>query len=111
MKWQDHGVGAGSVLFADGRLYIHGEEGEVGMVEANSEAYQERDVSSHRIPPTHKMGKAWAYPALADGRLYIFDFGTLWCYDVKGQAAGRRSGTALMAIHAARVTVADVRRR
>jgi outer membrane protein assembly factor BamB len=29
------------------------------------------------------MEKAWAYPVVANGRLYIRDLGTLWCYDVK----------------------------
>ena len=27
--------------------------------------------------------KAWAYPAIANGKLYIRDVGSLWCYDVK----------------------------
>jgi hypothetical protein len=29
------------------------------------------------------MEKAWAYPVVANGRLYIRDLGTLWCYDIK----------------------------
>jgi hypothetical protein len=29
---------------------------------------------------------AFAYPVIADGRLYIRDLGTLWAYDIK---AGR----------------------
>src|SRR5262249_2278281 len=42
LKWQERGVGAGSVLYADGRLYIHGEKtGEVSLVEATPEAYRE----------------------------------------------------------------------
>jgi len=28
------------------------------------------------------MEKAWAYPVVADGKLYIRDHGVLWCYDV-----------------------------
>ena len=34
----------------------------------------------------HGKAKAWAYPVVANGRLYIRDWGTLWCYDV---SAGR----------------------
>jgi hypothetical protein len=30
--------------------------------------------------------KAWTYPVIANGRLYIRDNGTLWSYDIK---AGR----------------------
>jgi hypothetical protein len=29
------------------------------------------------------MEKAWAYPVVAHGRLYIRDHGTLWAYDVR----------------------------
>jgi hypothetical protein len=29
------------------------------------------------------MEKAWAYPVLADGKLYIRDHASLWCYAVK----------------------------
>jgi len=29
------------------------------------------------------MEKAWAYPVVANGRLYLRDHDTLWCYDVK----------------------------
>jgi hypothetical protein len=27
---------------------------------------------------------AFAYPVIANGRLYIHDLGTLWVYDIKG---------------------------
>ena len=33
--------------------------------------------------------KAWAYPVIADGRLYIRDADCLWCYDIKATAAGK----------------------
>jgi hypothetical protein len=26
---------------------------------------------------------AWAHPVLANGRLYVRDLGSLWCYDVR----------------------------
>ena len=29
------------------------------------------------------MEKAWAYPIVANGRLYIRDHQVLWCYDVQ----------------------------
>ena len=28
---------------------------------------------------------AWAYPVVANGRLYIRDLGALWCYDIKAR--------------------------
>jgi hypothetical protein len=29
------------------------------------------------------MEKAWAYPVVANGRLYVRDHGSLWCYNIK----------------------------
>jgi outer membrane protein assembly factor BamB len=86
-KWQNRGIGIGSICFADGRLYLHGENGDVAMVECSSDGYHEKGRFSPPDQPTGRKGKAWSYPALADGRLYIYDFGTLWSYDVKGQTA------------------------
>ena len=40
--WSERGIGAASILYADGRLYLHGENGEVALVEASPEAYKER---------------------------------------------------------------------
>ncbi len=88
IKWQERGVGAGSVCYADGRLYIHGENGEVALVEATPEAYREKGRFAPPEPPKKGPGKAWAYPVVANGRLYIREMGTVWCYDVK-EGAGK----------------------
>ena len=42
VKWQDKSLGAGSVCYADGRLYIHGENGAVVLVEATPDGYHEK---------------------------------------------------------------------
>jgi outer membrane protein assembly factor BamB len=87
-KWQSRGVGAGSICYADGNLYLHGEvKGEVALVECTSAGYHEKGRFSPSGPPGRHKGSAWSYPAIADGRLYIYDWGTLWSYDVKGKAA------------------------
>ncbi len=83
MKWDDRSVGAASLCYADGRLYLHGENGEVALVEATPEAYHEKGRFKPTDPPDRGASKAWAYPVIADGKLYIRDIGTLWCYDVK----------------------------
>jgi outer membrane protein assembly factor BamB len=91
-KWQSHGVGAGSICYADGRLYLHGEDnGDVALVESSADGYHEKGHFSPPNPPSRRKGKAWAYPALADGRLYIYDYGTLWSYDVKGKTAAAQT--------------------
>ena len=83
--WQAEGIGVGSVLLADGDLYVHGENGDVALVEATPEAYREKGRFAPPDQPkrNQQMEKAWAYPVIAGGRLYIRDLGTLWCYDIK----------------------------
>lgn len=83
--WKAEGIGSGSILYADGRLYIHGENGVVALAEATPEAYREKGRFTPPDPPKHTGGameKAWTYPIVANGRLYIRDLGTLWCYDI-----------------------------
>jgi outer membrane protein assembly factor BamB len=86
VKWRDKCVGPGSVLFADGRLYVHGENNQMALVEATPEAYREKGRFALPNPPQHARRQppevAWAYPALANGKLFVRDLGTLWCYDV-----------------------------
>lgn len=82
VKWQEPGVGAGSVCYADGRLYVHGENGQVALVEATGEGYREKGKFSPPDQPDRGRGKAWTYPVVSNGRLYIRDLGRLWCYEV-----------------------------
>lgn len=86
-KWQDRGVGPGSVLYADGLLYVHGENGDLAIFEAKPDGFSEKGRFTPPDVPDHGASKAWAYPVVADGKLYIHDWGTLWCYDVKDAAA------------------------
>ena len=85
LKWEDSSVAPGSVCYAEGRMYLHGQEtGHVALVEATAEAYREK---GHFTPPEQpdrgNSIKAWAYPVVANGRLFIRDLSTLWCYDIK----------------------------
>lgn len=84
-QWEERAIGPSSWLAADGRLYLHAEKGDVVLLEPNPKAYHEL---GHFIPPDsparlNEMEKAWAYPVVANGRLYIRDQTSLWCYDVK----------------------------
>jgi outer membrane protein assembly factor BamB len=83
VKWDDRSISPAALCYADGRLYLHGEEGDVALVEATPEAYREKGRFRPPDPPDRGASKAWAYPVVANGRLYIRDLGTLWCYDVK----------------------------
>jgi outer membrane protein assembly factor BamB len=85
VKWENQSVAPASVCFADGLLFLHGEKGDVALVETTPDAYREKGHFSPPDQPKHTrfMEKAWAYPVVANGRLYIRDLGMLWCYDVK----------------------------
>src|SRR5437867_5770179 len=85
VKWQSEGVGPGAVMYADGRLYIHGEHGDVALIEATPEAYREKGRFTPQAQPKRVRARemAWTYPVVTNGRLYIRDLGTLWCYDVR----------------------------
>jgi outer membrane protein assembly factor BamB len=85
IRWKAEGIGSGSLLYADGCLYLHGENGDVALVEATPEGYREKGRFTPPEQPKHPGGpmeKAWPYPVVADGRLYIRDLNSLWCYAV-----------------------------
>jgi len=87
VAWSDRSVAPASVCYADGMLYLHGEGGEVALVEATPEAYRERGRFAPPNQPKHgnPMEKSWVYPVIAGGRLYIRDLDTMWVYDVKAR--------------------------
>jgi outer membrane protein assembly factor BamB len=89
IKWQAPGVGPGAVQYAEGLLYVHGENGDVALVEASPDSYKERGRFTPPAQPKRARQRemAWTYPVVANGKLYIRDLGTLWCYDVKDPAA------------------------
>ena len=87
VKWTERSVGEASVLYADGRLYAHEDgTGAVVLGEVSADKFTEkgRFVPPGRPKPVNGGEKAWAYPALANGKLYVRENGVLWCYDVKG---------------------------
>lgn len=88
VKWKSANFGWGSVAAADGHLYFHFIDGSVALVEATPEAYREKGrFTPPNLPKKKQVGQfpegAFAYPIIANGRLYIRDLGTLWAYDIK----------------------------
>jgi outer membrane protein assembly factor BamB len=85
IKWEERALGAASLCFADGRLYLQGENGDVGLVEASPEGYREkgRFTPPDRPKRSQPMEKSWTYPVVAQGRLFLRDHGVLWCYEIK----------------------------
>lgn len=79
--WRDRSVGKGNVIAADGHLYILSENNVVGLVEASPTAYREKG----RFTMKDQGWPSWSHPAIAGGRLYIRDQGTLTSYDVRAK--------------------------
>ncbi|MCC6486722.1 MAG: PQQ-like beta-propeller repeat protein [Candidatus Hydrogenedentes bacterium] len=79
VKYEERGVGMGSVIFAEGMLYCYGEKGTLGLVKATPAAYEL--VSSFKVPA--EKGPYWAHPAISDGRLYVRHGDTIMAFDVK----------------------------
>jgi outer membrane protein assembly factor BamB len=77
--WRDRKGPKGSLTFADGRLYLRGEEGEILLIEPSREGLIERGRFKQ---PNRTSVPAWAHPVVANGKLYIRDQGLLLCYDV-----------------------------
>ena len=75
-------VRKGSVAFADGRIYFRSEEGPIVLVEPSRKEYLERGRFEQ---PDRTDKPAWAHPVIANGKLYIRDQDTLFCYDVKAK--------------------------
>ena len=83
VKWQERGIGTAALAFADGRLYLHGENGDVALVEPSPAGYREKGRFTPSGAPDRGPSKAWPHPVVANGRLYIRDLNVLWAYDVR----------------------------
>ena len=79
MMWRHRSVGKGSLTFADGRLYLLGEDNVVGLAEATPAGYRQTgrfDIPDQGLP-------SWAHPVISGGTLYIRNQKTLTTYDVR----------------------------
>jgi len=79
MRWRHRSVGKGAVTYADGHLYILGENNVVGLVEASPAAYVEKgrfEIRDQGLP-------SWAHPVVSGGRLYLRNQGTLVTYNIR----------------------------
>ncbi|MGL4553792.1 MAG: PQQ-binding-like beta-propeller repeat protein [Gemmataceae bacterium] len=85
LKRMRQALKAGSVIAADGLLFIQDEGGKVGLLEASPKGYTPLgdfdlpEKSAHRKVSM----KVWTHPSLSDGKLYLRDQEWLFCYEVK----------------------------
>ena len=93
-KWESDpkalgaGGSGGSLIFADGRLYVLAENdgtGVAGMLEPNPDKYREicRFTLPRKSAIRKESGGVWTHPVLSDGLLYLRDQELLFCYKVK----------------------------
>ena len=79
-KWRARaGFSKGSLLYADGLLYVMGGSGNLGLIEATPEGYRSRS----RVKVLD--GKTWTMPALSDRVLFLRDFEEMIALKVGGE--------------------------
>ncbi len=79
--WVNRSVGKGSLTYADGMLFLLGEDQVVGLADALPNGYSEKG----RFTIADLGKNSWAHPVVAGGKLYIRNQNTLTCYDVKAK--------------------------
>ncbi len=83
--WRARSVGKGTLTYADGNLYILGEDNMVGLAAAAPGGYQEKGrfkIADQGLP-------SWAHPVVSGGRLYIRNQNMLTAYDVTAKGASQ----------------------
>ena len=81
--WQEKSkLGKGSLVFADGMLYLRSEDGKgtVALIEATPDGYLEKGRFDQ---PDRSDKNSWPHPVVIGGRLYLRDQDVLLCYDVR----------------------------
>jgi outer membrane protein assembly factor BamB len=81
LAWRNRAVGKGALTYADGNLYILGEDFVVGLAEATPSGYREKG----RFEIRDQGAPSWAHPVVSGGRLYIRNQGILASYDIRAR--------------------------
>lgn len=79
IKWTKDRMNGGktSLTYAEGRIIARGEDGTITVVEANPNEY--REIASF-MQPNRSNCNAWTYPVIVDGKMYLRDQDSLFCY-------------------------------
>jgi outer membrane protein assembly factor BamB len=80
LAWRNRSVGKGSLIYADGRLYLYSENGVVGLAEANPTEYREHGRFS--IPAEGRP--TWSHPIITVSRLILRDQDRVYAFDIRG---------------------------
>ena len=87
-RWAHRGFGKGSLVAADGLLFVLGDQGLLGLVAA--------DPSEFRLLGRVQAmeGRSWTSPSLAGGQLYVRDHDEIVAFDVRRRSESAESGEA-----------------
>jgi outer membrane protein assembly factor BamB len=90
--WSTTKLDKGSITYADGQFYCYGEgKGTLVTIKATDKGWEE--TGRFTIPETSKlrpkMGRVWAHPVVADGKLFLRDYELLFVYDISGPKKGK----------------------
>jgi outer membrane protein assembly factor BamB len=85
-KWVQRGYGKGSLIVADGLLYVLSDQGQLILAEATPAGFQEKG----RVKVME--GKTWVAPVLSHGRIYLRDEDEMIVLDVRTPAAPPAAG-------------------
>lgn len=78
VKWEHPGYGPGGVCLAGDTLVCLGDAGQVTLVKATPESYQELSRMDNAV-----SGKCWSSPVLSGGKIYIRSTVEAACLDVR----------------------------
>jgi outer membrane protein assembly factor BamB len=82
VRYATRELAAGASIWADGRLYALGQDGEMALLKPGETGFEV--AGRFRLVPDRK-DDCWAHPVICGGRLYLRYHDTLWCYDVRGK--------------------------
>jgi outer membrane protein assembly factor BamB len=81
LKWNEEGIGKGSLCFADGMLYLFSEDGgKAALATCSPEGLEIKGTVT-----VQGSGTSWAHPVVIGGRLYLRYADNLYCFNVKAK--------------------------
>jgi hypothetical protein len=94
VEWDDRDnfkCASGSLVSADGMLYLFSDEGDVGLALADPTAKDLKLASQFKLPITSKIpgtrrsssaSRTWSHPAIANGHLYLRDHEYIFVFKI-----------------------------
>ncbi len=80
IRYELNSIAKGSILYADKRLYVLSEDGQMLLLDAVPTAFK---VNGQFQLVSKQKGDVWAHPVILHGRLYLRYHDTLFCYDIR----------------------------